>query len=121
MYNHIFYILNSLSKFLKSTSFIFSNSYFDSILLLAILEFLNISTVWIYFNLNTVLHTVNVDAVVCILLLVLVNYLYFGIKKRYIKIIQRCNDNSHLFSSTIKDVAAVVYIVATIYLFFKVS
>ena len=116
----IYYILYLFSLYMSKTisSSIFVKPKFDAVFLLSSLELLNISSVWIYFSMPSLTSNTDLDVLLCSVLLLLANGLFFFKKERHDKISTRYeNDNGA--KSTAKFIT-VVYSLLSVIIFYLI-
>ncbi len=89
------------------------------IMILSLLELLNISSFWLFFELKSVTGTIASDVVFCILVLLIINYVYFFPNKRYDQIIRRCKQKSSKYQ-TVSLLVTVSYVFLTVFLFYMI-
>ena len=86
---------------------------------LSILEFFNIITLWLLFDLKNITASYYLDMVLCFGLLYALNYLIFLRKKRYKTIFSKLDETKE-FYKTMGLITSIVYFVGTIFLFYYV-
>jgi hypothetical protein len=97
----------------------FYNTLLDSIILLSVFELLNICTVWLFWDIDSLTNNYDLDTILCLLSLLGVNYSYFFFEKRYERVIHEYDGKSEL-KKTVGTVLTITYVLITLYLFFSI-
>lgn len=121
MYEYIYYHYFYFSKFFRDhvPGSMFHNCSFDAVMLLSIMEFLNIITFGIWIKISIVTVSYNLDMFLLGLILFGFNSLYFLKKKRYIMIIDKCNEGDEP-EKTISRIFTIIYSILSCFLFYLV-
>jgi hypothetical protein len=96
----------------------FSDTPFDAVALLSIIEFINIVTICIYYNIR-ISRNSNFDMFIGISILLSLNALAFLNNKRYKTVVQKFS-NSDLKNEELYTIAVVIYTLVTISIFYIV-
>jgi len=121
MYNFVFFQFYQLSAFFKNNvpGSIFYYSDIDSVIMLSGLEFLNLASIWLYFNFGNITNMTSLDVILGFFILFGLNYLYFLHKGRYKVMIEECKRKSLKFK-IIGQMITVFYVVISIFIFHKI-
>ena len=116
IYDYLYYKLYS---FISGTNK--SIPEWSTMIFLSVLEFLNIGTIVLLLNLNsidTITENANNIFISLILGLLILNYFIFLLNKRYIKILKKYNRNKSIFDKG--GLIVILYVIASILIFIYV-
>ena len=120
MYNYYYYKLYNFVKSIKENikGSALSSIEFDPIFLFSIFESLNIATLWLIFDFESITTNYNLDFLIVFLIFLSFNYLYFIKNKKYKIIIKKCR-NKNINFQLVGDIVSIIYTILSIYLFVK--
>jgi hypothetical protein len=96
---------------------IFYNTDLDSVIILSVLEFLNITTIWLYFDFGSATGNNPLDVILGIGIFFILNYFVFLHKQRYKNLILKSKNKSQEVK-TIAQLGTLAYVVLTILFFY---
>jgi hypothetical protein len=120
MYNYYYYKLYNFVKSIKENikGSALSSIEFDPIFLFSIFESLNIATLWLIFDFESITTNYNLDFLIVFLIFLSFNYLYFIKNEKYKIIIKKCR-NKNINFQLVGDIVSIIYTILSIYLFVK--
>lgn len=121
MYKCIYFQFHQFSSFLKRNvpGSVLGPVHHDGVIIISSLELLNISTFWLYFQIKSVTGTTTLDVILCSIVLLIINSIYFLSNKRYNHIIRTCKEKPSIYKA-IGLFVTISYVFLTVFLFYLI-
>jgi len=122
MYKFVFYQYYLFAKHYKENVYIsfFQDPPFDAVMIVSLMEFLNVVTLGIVLRFPRITTNHSLDMTILAVIIFGFNYFYFLYKKRYLKLISKC-DNTGNARSLLLAIFAIGYVICSCFFFYLVS